>query len=288
MNLEHELVHYFESLGLEVNLNTKARGHMGFFLANRIDISKHTPLYRVVPTLLHEFAHYIYEKVEKSGSYSPLFDDACPVGRRYGLKEENKSLLQAELLAVTNFVDENSLCKRLYQHKEQVKRRIKSLETIIKEDYPNFMRSKNFKEFDKFIKRSKARYLLKYDKIKLISRFLRRVEIYSLDSIEVDFPDMPKAFAAYIRLKSAQRKQSRISARINKYNKYYSKPTELFARLVEGLYIDEEKTRQLAPCATARFHELLEQGYYLELQHVFKMLSADTIKGNFDDVLTLC
>ena len=44
---------------------------------------------------------------------------------------------------------------------------------------------------------------------------------------------------------------------INKLNKYFSKPTELFARFVEGLYIDEQKTRELAPNATVRFFELL-------------------------------
>ena len=35
-----ELIKYFQSLGLTVHTTTKARGHQGFFLKNRIDISK--------------------------------------------------------------------------------------------------------------------------------------------------------------------------------------------------------------------------------------------------------
>ena len=61
---EKELIRYFESLGLKVNTTTKARGHLGFFMKNRIDISKNVPKNRVVPTLLHEFAHYIHYGIE--------------------------------------------------------------------------------------------------------------------------------------------------------------------------------------------------------------------------------
>ena len=76
---------------------------------------------------------------------------------------------------------------------------------------------------------------------------------------------MPKEFAAYIRLKSMQKRQSRISARINKLQKYYKKPTELFARLVEGLYLSPITIQNLAPQACKRFYELLQAGYYQEL-----------------------
>ena len=59
-----ELIQYYKSLGLTVHMTTKARGHQGFFLKNRIDISKNTPENRIIPTLLHEFAHYIHSKIE--------------------------------------------------------------------------------------------------------------------------------------------------------------------------------------------------------------------------------
>jgi len=304
------LIKYFKSLGIEVYTNTLARGHQGFFLKNRIDISKNTPEERIVPTLLHEFAHFIHSKLEQDmaktgGSIEVLFDlnEKVPMrqekaqpkyvilnlfqdltnkqlcgpessSEQHDSPLHNPSVFEKELMLVTNFVDEHSLCPRLKTHKEQVKKKIKSLESTIKKYYPNFMRSKKFKEFDKYIKKTKARYLLRYDRVKFVSPFLRHIEILSIDNLEQDFPDMPTAFCAYIRLKSAQKKQARISARINKLNKYYAKPTELFARLVEGLYIDPNKTKTLAPSATQRFLELLEQGYYKELQEVFQLFSG--------------
>lgn len=279
LDLAKKLIKYFKSLGIEVYTNTKARGHQGFFLKNRIDISKNTKEERLIPTLLHEFAHYIHNKLEPGmmitdGTFETLFN----------LSKETSHIqitLQKELLSVTNFVDENSHMIRLKTHKEQIKNRIKKLEAEIKKDYPNFMRSKKFKEFDKYIRKSKAKYLLRYDRVKFITPFLRRVEFLSIDNIEVDFPDMQPAFCAYIRLKSVQKKQGRISARMNKLKKYYSKPSELFARFVECLYIDEARALALAPHATQRFFELLESGYYCELKRVFEILFEREIALNF-------
>ena len=235
-------------------------------MQNRIDISKNISNDRIIPTLLHEFAHYVHAQMEPfmvktGGSLEVLFDtpDACCYAN--------------ELLKVTNFVDKHSKCEKLLQHKNVIKNKILEYENIIKNRYPKFMRSKKFKEFDKFIKKSKAKYLLKYDRIKLLSgMFFRKTEIFSIDNIENDFPDMPIEFAAYIRLKSCQKKQSRISAKINRLNKYYSKPTELFARFVEGLYLDSETTKILAPHTYQRFYELLNNGYYNKLSKVFEIV----------------
>lgn len=259
-----ELIKYFRSLGIEVHTSTKARGHLGFFLKNRIDISKNTPEHRVVPTLIHEFAHYIHYGLEPEmhktgGSFTALFGEENPI-------------FEEELFKVTNFVDEHSLCVKLYEHKDRIKKLIKEYETEIKKDYPNFQRSKKFKEFDKYIKKSKARYLLKYDRVKLVSGIFRnKSEIYTVSTVENDFPDMPNAFACYIKLRSAQKKQARISARINRLKKYYTKPCELFARLVEGLYLDKEWVCALAPYTTERFFELLNKGRYGELSEIFKL-----------------
>ena len=253
-----ELIIYLKNLGIDVHTTTKARGHHGFFLKNRIDISKNLPEYKKVPTLIHEFTHYVHSKIEPDmpktgGSLEVLFKTSNP-------------LIKTELLKVTNFVDENSLCRKLEYHKNLVKEKIKEQENIIKRDYPKFMRSKRFKEFEKYIKKSDAKYLLKYDRIKLIRGFWRKdSRIYTIDTIENDFPDMPEAFAAYIRLKSYQKKQARISAKINKSKKYYARPTELFARFVEGLYLDKEYTKKLAPTSSKIFNELLDEGYYKDL-----------------------
>lgn len=256
------LIKYFKSLGLTVHTGTKARGHQGFFLKNRIDISRNIPENRVVPTLLHEFAHYIHSKLEPDmnktgGSLEVLF-------------KSNNPIYKEELIKVTNFVDNNSLCVRLYEHKDRVKTKIKEYESIVKHYYPKFMRSKKFKEFDRYIKRSNARYLLKYDRVRLIEGgfFRKTAKLYSIDNIEKDFTDMPPAFVAYIRLRSYQKKQARISARINKYKKYYEKPCELFARLVEGLHMDKEWVEAIAPNVTKQFFDLLNDGYYRELTNV--------------------
>lgn len=308
--MKKELIKYFKTLGIEVYTNTKARGHQGFYVRNRIDISKNTKEERVVPTLLHEFAHFVHEKLEPrmaktGGSLEVLFglETSLPANKMSEASQNTSQLgwlrqnciflrnddggssekssvaiFEKELISVTNFVDDNSLFLKLELHKNQVKEKIKKLETVIKEDYPDFMRSKKFKQFDKYIKKSKAKYLLSYDRVKFVSRsmfsLLKKVEILSVDNIENDFPEMPPAFCAYIRLKSQQKKQAKISRRINQLKKYYSKPAELFARLVEGIYLDGETTQNLAPVSSRRFFELLEQGYYLELREVFQLLSG--------------
>ena len=264
-----DLIGYIRSLGIEVHTSTKARGHQGFFLKNRIDISKNIPDKRLIPTLLHEFAHYVHSKLEPDmnktgGTLKVLF------------KSDNPELLE-QLIKITNFADENSLCTKLYEHKKQVKKNINALVSIIKKDYPEFMRSKKFKPFEKYIKKSKAKYLLKYDRVKVMEKghFITRTKIYSVDNIETDFPDMPASFAAYIRLKSLMRKQTRITSRINRLKKYYQKPCELFARLIEGLYSDKHTVQRIAPEVCEIFYELLNQGYYPCLKELFLKFYSD-------------
>jgi hypothetical protein len=264
--MENDLIAYFENLGLDVHTSTKARGHQGFFLRKRIDISKNISRDRIVPTLLHEFAHYVHSIIEprmemSGGTLEFIFND------------ENVFEYERELLRVTDFVDSNSRCEKLEHHKKLIKSKIAEYEKIIKARYPKFMRSKKFKEFDKYIKGSKAKYLLKHDRVKLISgMFFKKVEVYSIDNIEKDFCEMPKEFVAYIRLKSCQKRQARVSARINKLKKYYAKPTELFARFVEGLYLDPDRVRSVAPQTYKRFYELLEDDYYPYLSRAFDIL----------------
>lgn len=263
------IVEFIRQQGLIVNTKTKARGHQGFFVNGRIDVSKNIPEERIIPTLLHEFSHYIHSKLESSiaktgGSLNVLFktDNDC-------------SEIFKELVNVTHFVDENSLHKKLSYHKEQVKKKIKQLDIEIKKEYPKFQRSKNFKELEKLVKKTNARYLLKYDRVKIKGWFFKSPKIISIDSIEDDFPELKPSVIAFIRLKSYQKKQTRISQRINKLNKYYERPTELFARFVEGLYIDEEKIKELAPLTYDRFYELLDKNYYNELKILLKYAKED-------------
>ncbi len=269
---EKELIRYFKSLGLEIHTTTKARGHQGFYMKKRIDISKNIPQERIIPTLLHEFAHYIHAQIEPymertGGTLGILFDE-----------KEISPIYEKELLRVTNFVDAHSKCEKLKAHKNIIKSKIIEQEKIIKNKYPKFLRSKKFKEFDKYIKKSKAKYLLKYDRVKLVTGvFFKKVETFTIDTLEQDFCDMPKEFAAYIRLKSLQKRQARVSSRINKLQKYYKKPTELFARLIEGLYLAPQTVQNLAPQTCSRFYELLESGYYRELSNLKKYIYCPII-----------
>lgn len=264
MSSAHELVEIFKGIGLEVNTSTKARGHQGFYVKNRIDVSKNISPERMIPTLLHEFAHYIHSKLEpfmeqSGGTIEAIFDD------------DNPNFYVEELIRVTNLVDTNSKFEKLKRHKKVIKEKLSEYENVIKKMYPSFQRSKKFKEFDNYIKGTNARYLLKYDRIKLVKGH-RKVEYLCIDNLEKDFCEMPKEFAAYIRLKSCQRRQARISSRISRLNRYYTKPTELFARFIEGLYLDNDSVKEIAPNCYKRFFELLNSGYYRELSMVLRYI----------------
>ena len=74
-----KFIDYLRNLGLEVPLNTKARGHSGFCTDKRIDISKDLPENEVISVLLHEFAHFIHLRLEPEiirtgGTLEKLFD----------------------------------------------------------------------------------------------------------------------------------------------------------------------------------------------------------------------
>ncbi|MBO7673346.1 hypothetical protein J6S88_08085 [bacterium] len=258
-----EFIKYLKTLGLTVNTVTKARGHRGFFLNNRIDISKNIEENRIIPTLLHEFTHYVHSKMEpdigkNGGTFTKIFNSDNPVYKN-------------ELSKVTQFVDEDSRLVKLYNMRSELKEKIEDEEVIIRGYFSDFKRSLPYKKIEKEIKKSDMKYLLKYDKVKIFDGVLSfKTKIISVDTVENDFSGYEKYVYSYIRLKSYQRKFNRISSRINKYNRYYSRPTEMFARLVEGLYLDEEWVEALAPESVKRFYELLENGYYGELQNVIK------------------
>ncbi len=114
MNSEGKtLVKYMKGLGIDIHLSTKARGNLGFFLKNRIDISKEVPEHRFIPTLLHEFTHYTHSKIEPNmartgGSLYVIFNT------------KNTEIYQKELISVTNFVDKSSKFEKLTEHKKNI------------------------------------------------------------------------------------------------------------------------------------------------------------------------
>lgn len=265
---KRNIVDFLRSLNIEVKTNTKARGNNGLYQRNRIDVARGLSEEKAIRVMVHEFAHHIHYQIDKDfiktgGSLECLFDT------------KDISVIRNELVEVTNNIDKNSKINIFLNAKEETSRTIKGMQKAIRRDFPEFQRSKKFSEFEKYIKNSDAKYLVKYDAIKLMNGFFFKKErILTVKNIENDFPDMPKAFQLYIRLCSMQRKQSRITRRLNKLNKYYDKPTELFARFVEGYFSHTETVLQLAPHTVNRFKELLSDGYYGELKDFFEIFAC--------------
>ena len=262
---KRNVIDFLKSLGIDVKTNTKARGNQGLYQKNRIDISKNLKEERAIEVLVHEFAHHIHYKIDKDfikkgGTIETLF------------RTKDISEIKKELINVTNLIDKNSRLKIFKDAKEETSKNIKGIQNAIKRDFPDFLRSKKFPEFEKYIKNSEAKYLVKYDAVKIIQGlFFKKERILNIKNLENDFPDMPKAFQLYIRLCSMQRKQAKISRRINSLNKYYEKPTELFARFVQGYFNLPETISTVAPITVKRFNELLYSGYYKELKDLFEI-----------------
>lgn len=260
---KRNVIEFLRALNIEVKTNTKARGNNGLYQKNRIDVARGLTEEQAIDVLVHEFAHHIHYKIDKDflkngGSLENIFNTS------------NITEIKEELINVTNLIDKNSRLNIFLKAKEEASNQIKGMQSAIKRDYPNFLRSKKFPEFEKYIKGSDAKYLVKYDAIRLMQGFFFKKErILTVKNIETDFPDMPKAFQLYIRLCSMQRKQAKITRRIGKLNKYYEKPTELFARYVQGYFSTPETISTIAPNTTKRFNELLSSGYYKELKDLF-------------------
>ena len=248
-------IKYLKSLGIEVHSNTKARGHHGFCSGNRIDVSKNLDDISAVGVLLHEFAHYIHFKLEPSlltvgGSLNILFNT------------DNTNEIEKELFALSLKVFDSRILSKIEGMKNSVNGKVKEQKKIIKSFFPNFKISSEFREFDKYIKRSDAKYLLKYDRVQIKKFWFSKKKIISVNSLSQDFPYMPEAFASYIVLKSLERKRNRLNSRIYKIKKYLRKPTELFARFVQSYYLDYGETKLLAPLSLKYFEDLKSKNYY--------------------------
>lgn len=268
--LKKNLITFIKREGIDLRTNTNARGNLGLFRENRIDIHKKLSDEQFIEVLLHEYAHLVHQELENNmartgGSLKILFDT------------DDIDIIKDELVAVSNLVDENSKLLKFDSKKYAYKIKIKSYENLIKNDYPDFLRSKPFKEFEKYIRKSDARFLLKYDKVKIVTPFLRREKTYSIDTVENDFPKMPKAFALYIRICSLTRKARNIQKRKNKLKKYYEKPSELFARFIQGLFTHGEAIKTIAPITYARFIELVQSNYYGRLSKIIAMIEENKL-----------
>ncbi|MCQ2957707.1 MAG: hypothetical protein MJ180_02270 [Candidatus Gastranaerophilales bacterium] len=266
--MDKVVLDFLEKRELKISTNTKARGHLGFYCNDKITLSKNLPEEKQMSVLLHEFAHKIHSEIEpnyyqKGGSLEKLF------------QTDDVEVFEKELLKVTEFVDENSKCLNLENMKSEYKEKVQFYEELIKQEFPDFVKSKKFKEYEKYQRKNKckSKYFLKYDHIKIYTPWLFKNEFYSIEKIDEDFPELPLVFKNYFYLLSNYRKQKKVQNKIATLKRYYKKPTELFARFVEGLAKDREITEILAPNVCKQFYSLALEGYYNDLPEFLKIIN---------------
>jgi len=235
-----ELSEYLSSLGVNINIGkNRARGHKGIFMRNgseyRIDVSKSIDKNDCLSVMLHEFAHFVhysYDKTLKSLDFA------------FG---ELSDELQEELIKITVQEVPKNFASNLFNIKQNLQSQIKNFSDEIRKFDKNFKLSCPDKKIEKEIPYP-IKYLLKYDKVKFMNK------IYDIENLDNDY-DLSQEKKLYILIKSKQRALKRINSKINRINKYYNNPSELFARFVDFYYTNPEYTRTTAPVACARFRE---------------------------------
>ncbi len=229
-----ELENYLRSAGIDVNIGrNKARGHKGLFIRRadgfRIDISKNLDDDGVLSVLLHEFAHFLHYSFDSTlKSLDFIFDNF-------------NDDLREELIRVTVLDVPKDFAQSLYNMKNALSCDIKKLSESIKQELPQFKLSENNKVIERGLSGT-LKYLLKYDRVKIYN------QLYSVENLD-DYFSLSEVQKNYIMLKSKQRSLKRVNSRINKLNKYYNNPSELFARFVGMYYTNPEKVKNLAPKA---------------------------------------
>ena len=255
-----KLAEYIRTFGVEVNLGkNKARGNKGVFFNKkdtyRIDISNKLDKDSQLSTLLHEFAHFIHFKYDKTiTSLDFVFSSLS-------LEE------QRELLEITVQNVPKKVAVFLYNEKSKYAIKNREIVTLIKEKYPEFALSKPLKEIEDSFK-TPEKYFLKYDKFKLFNK------IYSIDNLNEKEGKFSKEQVAYLQYLSNKRKISRINSKINRLNKYYNQPSELWARFFELYFSDRKETEKIAPILSSKFRDVIGENKIPELTKFYKFYNA--------------
>ncbi len=225
-NRTEKLIDFIQSFGIELNYGkNKARGNKGLFIAKnkafRIDIAKGQE--ENMGILLHEFAHYIHFKYDKTlKSLDFIFPD---------LDEKT----QDELIELTvTLIPKNSV-KPFFDQAAIIKKDIKELSSKIKTKYPDFKISSPYFALERKVPYPFS-FLLKYDRVRFAGK------VYSIENADLD-----ELTGVYLKLKSRQRALRRVNSRISKLNRYYNSPGELFARCIEMYYTNKETVAVKAP-----------------------------------------
>lgn len=254
-----KLTEYLATQGITVNIGkTKARGNNGVFIFKkdnfRIDISQNTPDEKVLSVIVHEYAHFIHYKYDnKLSSLDFVFGKLSEI-------EEN------ELLEVTVQSIPKDFAQKLCSEKSILQKQIKELIGKIQLQFPDFKVSKPNALLMKNLNIC-AKYLLKYDSVKYFGK------IYNIANIKQDFPELTEEQLAYFQLKSKRRALNRLNRRISNLNKYYNKPSELFARFLEVYYSNRSLSMQLAPNLVKKMDENIKKNNITELEMLSNIIA---------------
>ena len=105
--------------------------------------------------------------------------------------------------------------------------------------------------------------MLKYDRVKVFNGFVYK--IYTLESLKEDTVD-----ELYLKLKSKKRTLNKIKAKINKLNKYYNSPAELFARSFELYITNKTKLKTIAPNVYEKYETIVKNNSNLLILNFIK------------------
>lgn len=252
------VANYLESLGIEVNIGkNKARGNRGIFLFNtknqfnRIDISNTVKEEKVLQTIIHEYSHYIHRM------YDSAMNSLDFVFGNYD------GVIENELINITVNTISKITAKEIFAEKEKTTKQIKEISNVIKSNSV-YKSAKSFDEIKKSISYP-LKYLANYDKVKIFNKnfSIENIDEYSLTNMEKQ----------YLILKSKQRKLRRINSKISKLNKYYIKPSELFARFAETYFTDINTAKRIAPESCKKFEEIIKSKTIPEFYEFSKLLN---------------
>ena len=265
-----EMIKFVKEMGISVKTNTRARGHQGFFMNGRIDISSVLTLQRKKQVLVHEFAHFVHTLVEPDvmkthGSLERLF------------MTDNTDIIEQELFEVTYGSGKIPALEKISALKKTVTENIKALDKKIKLKYPEFKRSEAFTPIERVIKKTDAKYLLKYDRVNLKGAWGLPDKLFSVHDIEKNFPQFEPEITDYIRLKSQQRYLRRLSSRASRLNRYFKRPSELFARFIEELYTNPKSVKTIAPVTLSKYKSLLAERHYPYLKEFSQKFFCNNI-----------
>lgn len=256
---------YLEELGIQVNIGkNKARGNKGYFKVQNkslfsINIAKGLDEESILRVLTHEFAHFIHYQHDSS---LQTLDFIFP--------NLDNALIEEMINLTIDCIPKKSVAP-LFEKKVELKKEIDDLKRAITKTYPSFKLSVKHKELENIIKKSEAKYLLKYDKVKIWHGLF--LKTYSIENIDKEFSLLPNTAIAYIKIRSNQRYLKRINNKIHRINKYYNTLTELFARTLEMYVFEKEKTNKLAPNITNLLDDTINSEKIIQLNNFIKMLN---------------